>query len=126
MKTSKIKLIIAVVALQILSTSLFAENNTCYKGVCIKRGDTDKNCVYATNDNSYDAFIQFEYKVVSDRNAPWINYPGRIEVSPRGHVGAIYTKLRCIDSEIKALRITYVDVRKPSVGEEVMKVLVGE
>lgn len=104
-----------------LCTSLFAQKETCYKGVCITRSTQDKNCVYIKNDNAYDVNVRIDYKLVSDRNAPWINYPGMIRVAPRE------TGSTCIGrGEIKALRVAYVEILKPSVGEEILKVLWGD
>ena len=134
-------------------SSLFAADGVSYKGVSIMRGghkiehgcDWTQNCVYAVNHNTYDVIVKFDYKLDS-QESPW-KHCTRLDIysteplvlppSSReymyvsgSHIPAgysNYTQLICFDDhEIKALRITYVDIRKPKpTGEDIMKILFG-
>jgi hypothetical protein len=106
-----------------------------YKDVYITRGDKDsdschscdwtKNCVYICNYNKYPVIVKFEYKLNS-REAPWQSYTieNAVSVSVRQDLDVNYTDIPyglwdyqvvdCFDGEIKALRITYVDILSPS------------
>ncbi|MDR1527171.1 MAG: hypothetical protein LBS46_05825 [Dysgonamonadaceae bacterium] len=108
-----------------------------YKDVYITRGDKDpdkcnncdwtKNCVYITNANKYPVKVRFEYKLNS-RDAPWKLYEikDEVPVSKRQDLDANntdipygmweYQVVACFNGEIKALRITFIDVIKPPVG----------
>lgn len=153
MKTTKLLFGIILSACFFCTSSLFAQKNTCYKGVCIMRGEHKpghsdaygedcgwtNNCVYVENNNSYEAVIQFDYKL-EDRESPWrhcswaenndhLRVPAKdCQKWNVSHIPSYlcYSQLRCFDGEIKALRLTYVDILKPSVGDEIMKVFFGD
>lgn len=128
MKTN-IKFIVIVNILLLSCSAIFAQT-VYYKDVFIMRGEKDiekcnkcdwtKNCVYIANYNKYPCIVHFEYKLGS-KNAPWQKYiiENDVEVSERPEyveMGSTdvpfglleYRPVACFDSEIKALRITYV------------------
>jgi hypothetical protein len=129
-----------VISLFALCSQAFAQSS--YKNVYIARGDRasdqcsscdwTKNCVYITNTNKYPVRVKFEYKLNS-REAPWQSYIIEEDVpySERQELEINQTDIpyglwnyylvACFGSEIKALRITYVDIVKPSAGQKILE-----
>jgi hypothetical protein len=133
--------IVMVISLFALCGQAFAQVSG-YKNVYITRGDKDpdtcsscdwtKNCVYIMNANEYPVRVRVEYKLNS-RDAPWQSYNIEEEIpySERQELDSGQTEIPygmreyqlidCFEGEIKALRITYVNIIKPSAGQKINK-----
>ncbi len=138
MKTSHL-IIVTFLLVFACTSNVFAERKTVdYKGVSITRGDTGfsgclhcdwiNNCVYIMNLNNYPVKVRYEYKLNS-RDAAWqsstiFELPARPTEEEREPFNPYetekpgwaeeYQEHQCYPGEIKALRIVYVDILKPS------------
>lgn len=99
-------------------TMVYAESS--YKNVTIDRDKYDNTCFTAQNFNSYPVKIQVEYKIGS-RDAEWRDYQGGAYID----IPANKTLKFPVGSKIFALKLTYVDILKPTVGEVIDAVLFG-
>lgn len=138
----KLALVTAItVVLFSVAADIFAQST--YKDVSILRGrdspddciscDWTTNCVYVCNYNKYPVVVRYEYKLNS-RDGEW-RKSREFEVMPAEEPGPDlersdvpysmrdYQLLECHDGEIKALRITYVHVKKPSVLEQLLELI---
>lgn len=91
---------------------------TTYKGVTIDRDHYDNTSIRVTNSNNYPVQIRLEYKVGS-KDAEWRTYI--VDHKLNAHYEGI---LGSVGSKIYGLKLTYVDIEKPSVVEGVLNAFV--
>lgn len=93
---------------------MFLNAQTDYKGVYLDRDKEDVTQAVVTNTNDYPVEILFQYKVGS-RDTEWRNYSYeyiRIEAHKKQKFS--------VASKIYGLNLIYVDILKPSVGEQIL------
>lgn len=116
MKKRLINLFVFVALLCFFTISLYSQTDP-FKGVILDRDKNKNNCIVANNSNAYPCKIMFEYKL-GDRNNPWTSSSYmEIPANCRGYqvyCPSVY--------EIKGLKITYVDILKPTLGEKLNEV----
>lgn len=86
-----------------------------YKGVTIYRGD-DVNTVVVYNSNPYPCKFNFEYKVGSKESA-WRDYRANFNNFEYREIQAKADMTLDLRNKIYALKLTYVDIEKPTLGE---------
>lgn len=87
---------------------------TTYKGVTIDRDHQDNRCVVVKNANNYPVDIMFQYKIGS-RNEAWRDFSDNYV-----YIEANQTKVFSVGSKIYGLNLIYVDILKPSIGEQIL------
>lgn len=90
---------------------------TTYKGVTIDRDRNDVTCVVITNSNSYPVDIKFQYKIGSKTEA-WRDFSYDYL-----YLEAHEKKIVSVGSKIYGLNLIYVDILKPSVGDQILDFL---
>lgn len=87
---------------------------TTYKGVTIDRDRNDVTCVVITNSNCYPVDIKFQYKIGSKTEA-WRDFSYDYLF-----LEAHEKKILSVGSKIFGLNLIYVDILKPSVGDQIL------
>ena len=87
---------------------------TTYKGVTIDRDRSDVTCVVISNSNSYPVDIKFQYKIGSKTEA-WRDFSYDYL-----YLEAHEKKTVSVGSKIYGLNLIYVDILKPSVGDQIL------
>lgn len=89
---------------------------TTYKGVTLDRDKSDVKKFTLYNTNDYPVHVRVRYKIGS-KESNWIDYDNGnddIEVPARGEA------VRCVGSKIYGLKLYFVDILQPSVGERII------
>ena len=89
---------------------------TTYKNVTIDRKSSDVKKVVVYNNNPYPCLLNFEYKIGS-KDSSWRNYKVDFNNFENVKIGAKDTIELSIYSKIYALKIVYVDIQRPTLGE---------
>lgn len=99
--------------------STFVNAQTTYKGVTIDRDRSDVTCVIITNANSYPVDIKFQYKIGNKAEA-WRDFSHDYL-----YLDAHEKKIISVGSKIYGLNLIYVDILKPSVGDQILDFFSG-
>ena len=92
----------------------YAQNT--YKNVTIDRSSSDVKKVVVHNNNPYTCLLNFEYKIGS-KDSSWRNYKVDFNNFENVEIPAKETIELSIYSKIYALKIVYVDIQRPTLGE---------
>lgn len=104
------------------SCSSYIIAQTTYKDVTIDRDHHDNTVVNVINYNKYPVKVKFQY-IAGSKTASWVSYTERVGSYENNYteVNAKETKQLYIGSKIYGLRLTYVDILQPSVGEKILE-----
>ena len=111
MRTYKLSLILLIS----ISFCTIINAQTSYKGITIDRNKDDVSCIDVKNSNSHPCYIEVEYKIGS-KEGRWLSLAVRNPIPPNSN----YT-LDCVGSKIYGLKITYVEIQRPDVFQNLMK-----
>lgn len=110
----KYKYILAILLSSYFCIATYAQ--TTYKNVTIDRKSDDVKKVIVRNDNPHPCLLNFEYKIGS-KESSWRDYRADFNNFEYVTIPAKKTIELSIYSKIYALKIVYVDIQKPTLGE---------
>ena len=109
----KFKLILVILLSNCFYVATYAQCE--YKGITIERG-SNVNTVIVYNSNPYPCKFNFEYKIGS-KESSWRDYRANFTNFEYVEIPAKGERKLDLGSKIYALKLTYVHIEKPSVGE---------